>query len=248
MVKMEITNRHIVKFGGDSLELLFPPFGRFDDIVSALAKEGANLGTCEQAAMVDIAGGGLVDKVKMMVAESVVYLPNGEILLTSGQHSPLLSSPEEACVGWYASKIDDRVGGYNFYVSDGTAERLRGLAETNPDRAIESGVLLLDRRAMRPYSFIFEEISPGRLADSDSGRFLFQTHAEAYGKWLEETRGVRMIQHHTLRQDWVPERPICNELYWSNSNGLTSYPSNLGSVSCFGVHILAAEVPNSLQL
>jgi hypothetical protein len=110
------------------------------------------------------------------VAETLNYFPNGEILVASRKHSPILKSLDEAmnCHRKHAE----------FYLPANVTSDLRQHAEKDPLKAIVSGVLL---------------INPDEIPCPESEwrqnaylKFLFQDAAEFYEKFLSENYSYQM--------------------------------------------------------
>jgi hypothetical protein len=75
--------------------------------------------------------------------------------------------------------------GLDYHLSPETYSILRELAKADPEEAMNSGVLALQRKQIL-------DVPSNRLGEHPLTQFLFRSQAEKYGHWLQE-RGVETI-------------------------------------------------------
>ena len=148
--------------------------GEFERGIAALKESGLELITASEIAMARVAGGrgGSLDFYGVLVGESVVYFPDGTILVTDRSHNYLLRKPAAAA---RAHRKEEEL-----YLSGRAAKELCDKAEVDAEKAIGSGVLYLSRKNAKSgvFSCAFGEVA--------LTRFLFGEMAEPYARFLEQ--------------------------------------------------------------
>ncbi len=171
-------------------------FGSFDKGVAALKKKGLELITSEDLAEHRIAAKGHEEyhqrNTGTWTAENYNYGLKGEILIASRKFNPILKNPTKA--------TDAHRSGNEFYLDAITWKALRERAETDPEKAIKSGVLLLPRKDYRRNlpTNAFEEYAPTR--------FHFRQQATPYGRFLK-ARGITSIGHYVVEEYDARKQP-----------------------------------------
>lgn len=192
-------DRRVVTFGGRNvgggkLEVL-TELASFGSGVADLKREGVGLITAEQLAIVIMADGfgGPFSSIGrpfnsegMWIAENHNYGIGraAEILLATGDYNPILKHPEEAAIAHTVIPPGERK---EFYPGAASWMGLRERAESDPYKAMKSGVLLVTRKGLKP------EIPVDALGETPETIFLFRKQAEAYGQWLKE-QGIESIE------------------------------------------------------
>ncbi len=186
--------------------------GSFVDGLAALKQRGLELITSEELAEIKtrvVPSTHRIQNEKTWLAESYVYLPNGDVMIVSREHNPILNNVKKAKISdeknvefyrdnkiFSSAQADEEerpIGGgaviisawknREFYIDDKTAAELRERAETDLEKAIKNGVLLLSNSS-RNKSF-----PTTAFGEEPETCFLFRKFAKEYGAFLKE-RGV----------------------------------------------------------
>lgn len=167
---------------------IYKHIGPFDEGVAALSKEGLPLISARDLADARILGGieSPVSKDWTYAAESFNYFPNGDLLIASRNYNPLLKKgiPEEI-VNRERRELGKSIPTQTdttFYLDDIVANHLQERAESDPEKAVVSGVLRLSRKSVK------QLIPTTSLNDEPVLYFLFQDMAKKYGAFLNEHR------------------------------------------------------------
>ena len=152
--------------------------GSFDQCIAQLQKRGIGLWMPKDLALVRMAAGPDHDISTngSLVNVSYNYDNSGDadILLASGKRNPLIPNAEKA------TRCHRQ--GDEFFPSDNEWKALRELAETDPYKAIKSGVLLLHRKD------VMDEIPTHAYGEIPETIFIFEDQAKPYGGWLAQQR------------------------------------------------------------
>ncbi len=136
------------------------------------------------------------------VAITLIYAPKKrDVIVVDKRHDPILRNPRKA--------TDAHRSGREFYVND---SRFRKLAETDPEKAIESGVLLLSRREIERLEG--DGISTSRFGKDKYSYFLARKQSRQYGLLLKE-KEIDNIIVSFVGQDYVnfEERSFARKLW-----------------------------------
>lgn len=136
------------------------------------------------------------------LGESYAYLPDGEVLVLSRAHNPLLQEPGRAT---QLHKKQREV-----YLNVRDTARLRQRASADPDEATRSGVLLLPRKG------ILAEYPTTSLTEEPLMRFLFGDQAKPYSVFLQDN-SILSLPHEVVGRDYTrsQERAFARPL-WSD--------------------------------
>ncbi|MBU2637391.1 MAG: hypothetical protein KJ955_00270 [Nanoarchaeota archaeon] len=110
------------------------------------------------------------------LAENFNYMLNGDILVASREYSPILRFPEKA--------QERHKYGKEFYLDDAIVNELMAHAETDPKKAIKSGVLRIQGWRGGLADRYFMELPTMYLAGYPLAQFLFRNFAGPYGRFL----------------------------------------------------------------
>ncbi|MBI4150067.1 hypothetical protein HY488_01550 [Candidatus Woesearchaeota archaeon] len=189
-------------------------YGSFDEGLASLKAEGLELITAD--ALVNLwmnAGSQGISMTGSWTADGYVYLPNGETLVTRPEHNPILKRPGMAEVAVAAHKE-----GRDFYINPvGLQGRLikllRERAESDPIKALDTGVLLLPKHTV-PGSLDFT-----KLDDPDESQliiFLFPENRTLYGRYLQACGADIQSVSHVYPVKSSRQRAFANTLYLTN--------------------------------
>lgn len=156
--------------------------GGFVPGVRRLNQLGLSIITAEDLAELRVRAG-LKSKLstsEAWVGEGYICLPDKEFLVVSRENNPIFHNLERAAQTNY-----DR----QYYVHDSIVKTLREKAESDPEKAIKTGVFLFKR-------FFPEDDFPQAesFGETPITIFLFRKYAKAYGELLKE-RGLDSIVH-----------------------------------------------------
>ncbi len=172
------------------------------------------------------------------VAISLIYTPKKkDVLVVDRRHDPILRNPKKA--------TDAHRGSEKFYVDD---TKFRKLAETDPEKAIESGVLLLSRGEIERLKG--EGILTNKFGEDKYGYFLARQQSRPYGSFLIEN-GIESVTVTFDDQEYVnnQKKPYAVKLLvrglgdWSELDGDVHYLNDLDDPCgrVFGVQVLPAK-------
>jgi hypothetical protein len=219
---------------GKQLSVYLRP-GPFDEAVAGLESEGLELITAGEFARLRMLSGPTspISQEWGWVAESYNYFPNGDILIASREHNPILRNPREATE---AQKRRSQ-----FYLDDKAIEELQDRATEDPDEAIKTGVFRLSRKGFYSGSVFIDgakswkEIPFEALAEEPATRFLFRDNARSYSDFLvsfgyvpnphasfvQEDGPITTMSHYVVHPDIAAsrDRPFSRQL-WIGSIGL----------------------------
>ena len=207
--------------------------GSFDQCIAQLQKRGIGLWMPKDLALVRMAAGPDHDISTngSLVNVSYNYDNSGDadILLASGKRNPLIPNAEKA------TRCHRQ--GDEFFPSDNEWKALRELAETDPYKAIKSGVLLLHRKD------VMDEIPTHAYGEIPETIFIFEDQAKPYGSWLAQQE-ISSSSQYTLSAEQVKkqERPLSLPLWVRDlldGSGLDGSGSLVGRVG--GVQFVPAE-------
>ena len=149
------------------------------------------------------------------IAESFVYLSNGNILVTTREQNPILQFPQEA--------TQQHSEESEFYLSDRVLKDIFERAQTDVDQALITGVLLLKKETL-PEKIPFEQFSQQPLT-----RFLFRELAAEYGQFRSKFSHKPYASIHVFRPNSqlfpLPHRsltPFARDIRIGNSSILGS--------------------------
>jgi len=151
--------------------------GTYEKCLRELKKEKLELVTAAELAEARMSAGRQhpVSKKGGFVAESYFSLPGGEILVASKEYD-LISAQPKAASQWSESSYGFAPVG----IGKRSTKALRERAESDPNKAIKSGVLLLQ-------DSIDDKIPTDQFEEAPITRFLFRKHAKQYGEFLKES-------------------------------------------------------------
>ena len=149
-----------------------------------------------------------INRESVFVAEGYIYMPNGDVLIASREHNPILKDIRKATE-------DENRGLY--FLDDRVVEELRERAEKDPEKAMESGVLLVPEGDMK------NEFELKSFGEYPTIYFLFRNYVHEYGKLLQGLRfhdrskkGLRIkgVIHHFVPIDGVKknDKPFARAL------------------------------------
>lgn len=173
--------------------------GPFDRCINRFKECGFNLTSIEELAELRLCGGyeHAVSKHTLWIAESLNYLDEKNLVVASRDYNQLLKNPEAATSVHREQK--------EVKLDDTFAKELRERAETDPDKAIKSGVLLVQQKSL-------ENISIDALAENPTTIFMFRSTANAYAKFCKAYK-------HDKFHVWFFPPETCHK----NRPGLTPY-------------------------
>ncbi|MBI4140534.1 hypothetical protein HY485_01710 [Candidatus Woesearchaeota archaeon] len=173
--------------------------GPFDRCINKFKESNVQLTTTEELAELRMCGGykHSVSNHTLWVAESLSYLDEKTLVIASRDYNQILKNPEVA--------TKTQRDGQEFKLEDSVARDLRERAETDADKAIKTGVLLVQKDS-------FSNISVDALDDNPATRFLFRSVTQEYARFLKSLR-------HDKLYVWFHSPEIC----YKNKPGLTPY-------------------------
>lgn len=159
--------------------------GSWSPGIKSLMQDNLKIITARDLAEARILNGvnGSLNAMGTWVGECFIYMPNGDILVASREHNPLLKLEfaKEATRAHRERR--------EFYFNADTANMLRNLAERDAVKAIESGVLLLERQVLDKYGTSEKGkiiIPVSEFGEEPLTQFLFRDMAKPYGNFLKE--------------------------------------------------------------
>ncbi|HII15898.1 MAG TPA: hypothetical protein HA362_06315 [Nanoarchaeota archaeon] len=158
---------------------------QLDKGVNILKAEGLEEITARDLADIRLTAGPdhYITKRGAFVAETIIYLHNGNILLTDRNRSPILKDATKA--------VELHRKHEEFYLDEKIVNELCECAEVDTEKAIKSGVILIPKKEIQ------KEIPVLRLDKKPLTRFLFRDLAGQYGHLLKEG-GVDSLPLHAL--------------------------------------------------
>ena|SRR3989344_1657768 len=179
----------------------------FDQDLAALQRKKATLATAQQVAQARIVAGPEhnVSQHGSWVAENFVYFPNGEVVVTSAEHSPILKYAFEATAAHRS--------GEEFYISEEEAASLEKLAKSGEVYTLKQN---------ENYQIPIKEFAKDGLA-----RFVFGDTAADYANFLQEA-GVNEVPVWLANPKQVKEQkaPFARALWVSGLSGRSDLDGN----------------------
>lgn len=191
----------IVKDNGEILEAYFPNSFRPAEDIAALQAEGLEVITGMElaeartaskdippvvrelwspmfrcvAARIREPGSPILTK-RILLAENFNYMLNGDTLVASREYNPILKHIKQAA--------EVHSNGGEFYLDDTIVNELMSHAETDPEKAIKSGVLLMQGWRGGLADLHYMDLPTMYLEGYPLAQFLFREFAKPYGCFL----------------------------------------------------------------
>lgn len=177
--------------------------GPFDKCINHLKESNVVLTSTEELAELRLCGSykHTVSTHTVWIAESLNYLDEKTLVIASRDYNQILKNPELATKAHRA--------GNEFKLEGAVAKELRERAQSDPDEAIKSGVLLVEMASL-------QNISVDALAENPTTRFLLRDNARAYGQLLKTDH---QLCYGNMFHVWFNSPEICHK----NRPGLTPY-------------------------
>ena len=205
--------RQILCGNGKTFEVVTSSDGRYNACYAELGNNGL---TAEDMAMKKLAQARLLAgdandlwQRGSWTSNGLVYVPNGDMLVTAPKYTPFLRNLDKA--------VAEHIAGRENYVNDEFQE-LMDNAKANAADAVKSGVLLLKRQGpMQP-------LPVGSFGDMPVTYFLFEELASQYGSALA-SKGITAVPLRVESEEYArrQNRPFSRAL-WA---GLLVYGSAL---------------------
>jgi hypothetical protein len=165
--------------------------GSFMDGARDLARDGLKPASTAELAEARIRAGldHPLSQESIWVGEAYICLPNREMLIVDRDHNPFLTGTAKPYTYRYNRFEHDDLTHEYHRLDDPVAKQLRERAETDPDKAIKSGVLLFNRKDYPGDT----EIPADELDKQAPTRFLFREFAKPYAELLkaQDLEGLR---------------------------------------------------------
>ena len=194
--------------------------GPFDKGVSALHTLSLEISTTQEMARVRRFAGTHHDVCTngSWMGENYNYFQNGDILIASREHNPILKNPVGA--------TDAHRQGKEFYLTDAVTAELRERANADVTKARESGVLLLTRDKVRdsyPVESLDNEVVP---------LFLLGDEAKPYAEFLKSC-GIKEVPHYVVGADHAQkqDKPFARALWFYDLYNRSVFSGNYNVLS-----------------
>jgi len=191
---------------GKTFEVVTSSDGRYNACYAELGNNGL---TAEDMAMKKLAQARLLAgdandlwQRGSWTSNGLVYVPNGDMLVTAPKYTPFLKNLDKA--------VAEHIAGRENYVNDEFQE-LMDNAKANAADAVKSGVLLLKRQGpMQP-------LPVGSFGDMPVTYFLFEELASQYGSALA-SKGITAVPLRVESEEYArrQNRPFSRALWADN--------------------------------
>jgi len=195
---MEVSPKVELRFS--NLEMLFAE-KPFDEALADIKSANGQLATAQQVAQARIVGGKEhhVSQYGSWTAENFIYFPNGKILATYADYSPILKHASEA--------TEAHRNGNEFYISKEEVKNLEEMAkEDSRKKPSEQRVYTFDKT--KSYEIPISKFAKDKLA-----RFMFKEDANKYAEFLQKAGitkvPVWLVDRSNIKQQKAPfARPL----------------------------------------
>ncbi len=175
---------------------MYVDFAPFDQGITHLHAQGLELVTARELAEIHLMRSSCIYRfAPSWIAESFVYIPNGDILVAAREQNPLLHFSQDA-TRCHSLECE-------FYLSDTLFKSLFERAQSDVDQALTTGVLLLRKETLP------EKISFEKFGEEPLTRFLFRDLAADYGHFRSTLSDKQYAPIRIFRPD-SPIFPLFN--------------------------------------